>query len=93
MAQGRYLYKPLAIDVFESSMFWVAGDDSVGGKLLKQDKFGRGVATIVADQLEPFNLITEVLSAWRVEFNKKPATIYLPFFRIFYIFLLEYIFN
>ena len=52
MAQGRYLYKPLAIDVFESSMFWVAGDDSVGGKLHKQDKFGRGEATIVADQLE-----------------------------------------
>ena len=42
---------------------------------------------------EPFNLLTEVLSPWRVEVNKKPATIYLLFFRIFYIFLLEYIFN
>ena len=51
VAQGRYLTQPVSIDVFESNMFWVAGD-SEGGKVMKQDKFGRGVATLVADSLD-----------------------------------------
>ena len=52
IAQGRYLQAPVSIDVFESHMFWMTGGDSSGAKLMKQDKFGRGVSTIVADNLQ-----------------------------------------
>merc|ERR1712106_830793 len=52
VAQGTHLQRPLSIDVFESTMFWVATGNSEGGAVMKQDKFGRGVATTVAKNLQ-----------------------------------------
>merc|ERR1719422_470121 len=52
VAQGTHLQRPLSIDVFESTMFWVATGNNEGGAVMKQDKFGRGVATTVAKNLQ-----------------------------------------
>ena len=52
IAQGRYLSGPVSVDVFESSMFWMTGGTSQGATVWKQDKFGRGVPTKVADGLQ-----------------------------------------
>ena len=52
VAAAPTVIKPLSIDVFESNMFWVAKGDGDGNKVLKQDKFGRGVATVVAGKLQ-----------------------------------------
>lgn len=43
------LHHPISLDVFESSLYWVARDN---GELLKQDKFGRGVAVVIAKDIE-----------------------------------------
>lgn len=46
--QGDLLKHPLSLDVFESSLYWVTRDT---GELVKQDKFGRGVAFIISKDL------------------------------------------
>lgn len=52
--QSENLRHPISLDVFESYMYWVTKET---GELLKQDKFGRGVAvTIMKDLLNPTNV-------------------------------------
>ncbi|CAB3367800.1 Hypothetical predicted protein [Cloeon dipterum] len=46
--RGAALKHPVAIDVFESEIFWATKDS---GELLKQDKFGRGVPVTLAKDL------------------------------------------
>ncbi|XP_017778488.1 PREDICTED: low-density lipoprotein receptor-related protein 2 isoform X2 [Nicrophorus vespilloides] len=46
--KGENLKHPISLDVFESSLFWVAKDT---GELLRQDKFGRGVAVVIQRDL------------------------------------------
>lgn len=46
--RGDSIKHPISLDVFESTIFWVTKDT---GELRKQDKFGRGVAVIVAKDL------------------------------------------
>lgn len=48
LARGEALRHPAALDVFESSVWWLTRDS---GELLRQDKFGRGVPTVVARDL------------------------------------------
>lgn len=45
---GEQLRHPVALDVFESNLYWVTRDT---GELYKQDKFGRGVAVAVVQNL------------------------------------------
>lgn len=49
VARGEALKHPVALDVFQSRLYWVARDS---GELLRQDKFGRGVPTVVRRALE-----------------------------------------
>ena len=44
-SNGGFLRRPLALDVFESEMYWVNRDD---GAVVKRDKFGRGVPVSIA---------------------------------------------
>jgi low density lipoprotein-related protein 2 len=46
--KGPALKHPVALDVFESEIFWATKDT---GELLRQDKFGRGVPVIMAKDL------------------------------------------
>ncbi|XP_037869964.1 low-density lipoprotein receptor-related protein 2 isoform X2 [Bombyx mori] len=46
--KGDLLRHPLSLDVFESSLYWVTRDT---GELLRQDKFGRGVAFVISRDL------------------------------------------
>lgn len=49
--KGEVLKHPIALDVFESTLYWVTRDT---GELIKQDKFGRGVpVTIQRDLVNP----------------------------------------
>jgi low density lipoprotein-related protein 2 len=46
--QGDNLKHPISLDVFESWIYWVTRDS---GDLIKQDKFGRGVAVLIEKNL------------------------------------------
>ncbi|XP_037294723.1 LOW QUALITY PROTEIN: low-density lipoprotein receptor-related protein 2 [Manduca sexta] len=46
--KGDLLRHPLSLDVFESSLYWVTRDT---GELVRQDKFGRGVAFVISKDL------------------------------------------
>jgi low density lipoprotein-related protein 2 len=46
--RGATVSKPVALEVFESNMYWVNADS---GSVLQQDKFGRGVPVTLADNL------------------------------------------
>ncbi|CAG0879500.1 unnamed protein product [Darwinula stevensoni] len=48
VVSGEKLRHPTALDVFESSVYWVTRDT---GEIWKQDKFGRGVSVRVAQDL------------------------------------------
>jgi low density lipoprotein-related protein 2 len=52
--QSENLRHPISLDIFESSIYWVTKET---GELLKQDKFGRGVAvSIMKDLVNPTNV-------------------------------------
>jgi low density lipoprotein-related protein 2 len=51
VAQGAYLARPRALDVFEAMMYWVSEGDAQGGWVTRQDKFGRGHPVTVAARL------------------------------------------
>ena len=54
IAQSESLHHPISLDVFESSMYWVTRES---GELLKQDKFGRGIAVpIMKELVNPKNI-------------------------------------
>nr|XP_049706722.1 low-density lipoprotein receptor-related protein 2 isoform X3 [Helicoverpa armigera] len=46
--KGDLLKHPLSLDVFESSLYWVTRDT---GELVRQDKFGRGVPSVISKDL------------------------------------------
>jgi low density lipoprotein-related protein 2 len=46
--RGSSLKKPVSLDIFESNMFWVNGEN---GAIVQQDKFGRGVPVTLARNL------------------------------------------
>lgn len=49
--QGENLRHPIAIDVFETNVYWINRNT---GDLLRQDKFGRGVSvTLDRDLVNP----------------------------------------
>lgn len=51
IASGTGLKQPISLDVFESALYWVTKDT---GELLRQDKFGRGIAvTVLSNLLNP----------------------------------------
>lgn len=48
VVRGDLLRRPVSLDVFESSLYWINRDS---GELVKQDKFGRGVPRVIAGDL------------------------------------------
>lgn len=57
--RGDKLKHPISLDVFESNLYWITKDT---GEILRQDKFGRGVPTIIkSDLLNPLSVKGEHL--------------------------------
>ena len=47
--RGNQLKHPIALDVFESSLYWLSRDS---GEILQSDKFGRGVPVTISKNLQ-----------------------------------------